>query len=63
MKPPKNEAEEKIFPRLVADRFNGPVFLPKYATTDLPTLKSTDRAIAWDTTAGSLVTWDGSSWS
>jgi hypothetical protein len=38
------------------------VSLPQYATADLPALASDDRAIAWDTTLGQPVKWDGSAW-
>jgi hypothetical protein len=39
-----------------------PVSLPIYTTVNLPVLDSSVRALAWDSTAGQMVTWTGATW-
>ena len=62
MKPPKKESDIPTWRRLVSSKFETPVDLAQYVTGSLPTLSSTERVIAWDTTLNKPVAWNGTSW-
>ena len=55
----------KLSPSLDANavvRVDGAMKLKPIPAASLPTLTATDRALSWDSTADSLVKWNGSAW-
>ncbi len=63
IKPPNNESEVVIWRENIGRMMDGKyTLLAKHTTAALPTLLSTDRGLAWDTTLNKPVAWNGTSW-